>query len=161
MNLFNRPRLSQRRHPSSFSPVPSNCAASPQRRQMADAHGLSAAVPTAAARSDPRQLSAYSKYFSFLPLCPFHLQYLYSTEQKGTGIAFTLQSNQSNRIDDCHSRQVLASLCLPFWHCPSLPLPLFVVVWTPQSQSFIAHDLWTIIDKFLLNSLHIAVLRGF
>jgi hypothetical protein len=60
MDLFNRPRLPQRRYPSSFSPVPSNCAAYPRRRQIADAHGLRAAVPTAAARSDPRQASCGS-----------------------------------------------------------------------------------------------------
>lgn len=51
MDLFNRPRLPQRRYPSSFSPVPSNCAASPRRCQIADAHGLRAAV--AAVRFDP------------------------------------------------------------------------------------------------------------
>ena len=51
MDLFNRSRPPQRRYPSSFSPVPSNCAASPRRGQIADAHDLRAAV--VAVRSDP------------------------------------------------------------------------------------------------------------
>ena len=68
MDLFNRPRLPQRRYPSSFSLAPSNYAASPRRGLIAGAHGLRAAV--AAVRSDPcgsGWLSWSSHYFRSRP----------------------------------------------------------------------------------------------
>src|SRR6266478_5869689 len=62
MDLFNRQRLPQRRYPSSSSPVPSNYASSPRRRQIAAAHGPRAAVLPKAARSDRRQASCGSDW---------------------------------------------------------------------------------------------------